>query len=66
VDECPGRAQRRRVPEDWWPYGISANRTTLDTYLRHHYEQGLSTRRWKIDEVFAPELLDAQYCSSTP
>lgn len=45
-------------PEDWWPYGVSANRTTLDTYLRYHHEQGLSTRRWSIEEVFAPELLD--------
>jgi hypothetical protein len=45
-------------PADWWPYGIAANRTTLDTYLRYHYEQGLSTRRWRIEDVFTPELLD--------
>jgi 4,5-dihydroxyphthalate decarboxylase len=44
--------------EDWWPYGISANRATLETYLRYHYEQGLSSRLWKVEEVFAPELLD--------
>jgi 4,5-dihydroxyphthalate decarboxylase len=44
--------------EDWWPYGISANRATLETYLRYHYEQGLSSRRWKVEEVFSPELLD--------
>ncbi|MFE0028205.1 4,5-dihydroxyphthalate decarboxylase [Amycolatopsis sp. NPDC059021] len=43
---------------DWWPYGISANRVTLDTFLRYHYEQGLSSRQWKVEEVFAPELLD--------
>jgi hypothetical protein len=43
--------------EDWWPYGISANRATLDTYLRYHHEQGLSSRRWQIEEIFAPELL---------
>ncbi|MEU5262620.1 4,5-dihydroxyphthalate decarboxylase [Amycolatopsis sp. NPDC021455] len=43
--------------EDWWPYGISANRTALDTYLRYHHEQGLSSRRWRIEEVFTPELL---------
>ncbi|WP_410593851.1 4,5-dihydroxyphthalate decarboxylase [Amycolatopsis sp. lyj-23] len=42
--------------EDWWPYGISANRTALDTYLRYHHEQGLSSRRWQVEEVFAPEL----------
>jgi 4,5-dihydroxyphthalate decarboxylase len=44
--------------EDWWPYGISANRATLEAYLRYHYEQGLSSRHWKVEEVFAAELLD--------
>jgi hypothetical protein len=48
-----------QFPEDWWPYGISANRTTLDTYLRYHHEQGLSDRRWRIEDVFAAELLDS-------
>ncbi|GAA5056864.1 substrate-binding domain-containing protein [Nocardia callitridis] len=48
----------RLLGADWWPYGISANRTALDTFLRYHYEQGLSARRWTIEEVFAPELLD--------
>jgi 4,5-dihydroxyphthalate decarboxylase len=45
-------------PEDWWPYGISANRAALDAYLRYHYEQGLSTQRWRIEDLFAPDLLD--------
>lgn len=44
-------------PEDWWPYGISANRATLDTYLRYHFEQGLSSRLWSTAEIFHPELL---------
>ncbi|WP_432855716.1 4,5-dihydroxyphthalate decarboxylase [Amycolatopsis sp. CA-161197] len=43
---------------DWWPYGIEANRTALDTYLRYHHEQGLSERRRRIEEVFAADLLD--------
>jgi 4,5-dihydroxyphthalate decarboxylase len=47
-----------QFPDDWWPYGIAANRTTLDTYLRYHHEQGLSARRWRIEDVFAAELLD--------
>jgi hypothetical protein len=45
-------------PEDWWPYGISANRAALDACLRYHYEQGLSPRRWAIEDLFAPDLLD--------
>ncbi|SFK57665.1 4,5-dihydroxyphthalate decarboxylase [Amycolatopsis sacchari] len=44
--------------EDWWPYGISANRTALEAFLRYHHEQGLSKRLLRLDEVFAPELLD--------
>jgi hypothetical protein len=44
-------------PADWWPYGTEANRHTIDTFLRYHYEQGLSDRRLTVDEVLAPELL---------
>lgn len=43
---------------DWWPYGVAANRPALDTYLRHHHEQGLSRRRWTIEELVHPDLLD--------
>ncbi|WP_433606713.1 hypothetical protein ACQP2P_30810 [Dactylosporangium sp. CA-139114] len=43
---------------DWWPYGIAANRTALDTFLRYHHEQGLSSRRWSVEEIFSAELLD--------
>jgi 4,5-dihydroxyphthalate decarboxylase len=46
------------LADDWWPYGVAANRTTLDTFLRYHFEQGLSPRRLTCDELFAPELLD--------
>lgn len=45
-------------PADWWPYGLEANRTTINTFLRYHFEQGLSARRLTCEELFAPELLD--------
>jgi 4,5-dihydroxyphthalate decarboxylase len=45
--------------DDWFPYGMSANRTAIDTYLRYHHEQGLSSRRWTADQVFATELADS-------
>ncbi len=48
---------RREMGEDWWPYGVEANRTTLETFLRYHHEQGLSKRRFKPEELFAPETL---------
>jgi 4,5-dihydroxyphthalate decarboxylase len=50
---------RRELGEDWWPYGVEPNRHVLDTFLRYHHEQGLSKRRLKADELFAPETLEA-------
>jgi len=29
----------------------------IETCLRYHVEQGLSERRWTVQEVFAPDLL---------
>ena len=43
---------------DWWPYGVEANRTALDTFLRYHHEQGLSARRLAVEELFAPETFE--------
>ena len=48
---------RRELGEDWWPYGFEPNRRVLETFLRYHYEQGLSKRRLKVEELFAPETL---------
>jgi 4,5-dihydroxyphthalate decarboxylase len=50
---------RESLGEDWWPYGIRANRAALDAFLRYHYEQGLSKRRWAIEELFVPSLLES-------
>jgi 4,5-dihydroxyphthalate decarboxylase len=50
---------RRELGEDWWPYGLEANRHVLDTFLRYHHEQGLSRRRFSPEELFAPETLES-------
>lgn len=50
---------RSLMGEDWWPYGLEANRHVLDTFLRYHHEQGLSRRRLKPEEIFARETLEA-------
>ncbi|MFY1638054.1 ABC transporter substrate-binding protein [Solwaraspora sp. WMMB335] len=42
---------------DFWPYGLAANRTVLETFLRYSYEQGLARRRLDPAELFAPETL---------
>jgi 4,5-dihydroxyphthalate decarboxylase len=47
---------RRLLGEDWWPYGLEANRTAVDTFLRYHHEQGLSKHRLTSSDIFAPCL----------
>jgi 4,5-dihydroxyphthalate decarboxylase len=48
----------RTLGADWWSYGYQANRHVLDTFLRYHHEQGLSARRLRPEELFAPETLE--------
>jgi len=48
---------RRLLGEDWWPYGVSANRSAVDTFLRYHHEQGLSSRRLRCEDIFVPGLM---------
>ena len=48
---------RQLIGEDWWPYGLEANRHVLETFLRYHHEQGLSKRLFKPEEIFARETL---------
>lgn len=51
-------ANRRLLGEDWWPYGLAANRKAVDTFLRYHHEQGLSKRLLTSQDIFVPEFLD--------
>ncbi len=44
--------------QDWWPYGIAANRKTLDTVLRYHHEQGITDRLFTVEDIFVPNLLN--------
>jgi 4,5-dihydroxyphthalate decarboxylase len=39
-------------------YGVKANRNVLETISQYVHEQGLSHRRVKLDELFAPSTLD--------
>ena len=44
---------------DFWPYGLEPNRHVLSTFLRYHFEQGLSKRHLTPEELFAPESLES-------
>ena len=50
---------KREMGDDWWPYGYAQNRHVLDTFLRYHFEQGLSPRRVQAEELFVPETMEA-------
>ena len=44
--------------EDFWPYGLEANRHALETYMRYLHEQHLTERHIPIEELFAPNTID--------
>jgi len=48
---------RALMGENFWPYGVEANRKTLEACLRYHREQGILKRSYKLEELFAPEAL---------
>jgi 4,5-dihydroxyphthalate decarboxylase len=47
---------RSVLGEDFWPYGIEANRTTLDAFAQYAFEQGVCQRKVPVEELFAPEV----------
>jgi 4,5-dihydroxyphthalate decarboxylase len=48
------RRAMEAMPEDYFPYGIAPNRTTLETFLRYAHEQGVIHRPVEPEELFAP------------
>jgi 4,5-dihydroxyphthalate decarboxylase len=44
------------VGEDLMPYGVEANRTTLDAFLQYAFEQGVCHRRLQPEELFPPQV----------
>ncbi len=49
--------ERQLFGDDSWPYGIEANRKSLEAFVTYAYEQGLCERRVAVEELFAPETL---------
>lgn len=52
------RRARAVLGQDVWPYGIAANRHTLETELRWSREDGLQARPVTLEELFDPGCLD--------
>ena len=45
------------IGRDWYPYGIEQNRPTIEALLQYTQEHGLTDRRLKIEELFAPSTM---------
>ncbi|MGH3342969.1 MAG: ABC transporter substrate-binding protein [Carbonactinosporaceae bacterium] len=50
---------RELLGDDYWSYGLEANRHALATFLRYHREQGLSRRPVQPEELFASESTES-------
>lgn len=51
---------RRLMGDDFWPYGIEANRKVLETFCQYAEEQGLTSRRVAVEELFASSTAEAR------
>jgi 4,5-dihydroxyphthalate decarboxylase len=51
-------ATRELMGENYWPYGIEANRKTLTALLQYSREQGLTHRTPSLEELFHPSTLE--------
>src|SRR5215469_8698278 len=49
--------ERQIIGPDWFPYGIEPNRPTIEALLQYVHEHGLTDRRVKLEELFAPSTL---------
>jgi 4,5-dihydroxyphthalate decarboxylase len=49
---------RQILGHDVWPYGVKNNAPTLEAATLYSHEQGLTKRKFTVNELFAPETLD--------
>jgi 4,5-dihydroxyphthalate decarboxylase len=50
---------QKAFDEDPFSYGIKANAAMLETIISYSFEQGLTQRKMKIEELFAESILDS-------
>ena len=53
------KAARDAMGDDYWAYGVAASRRTLETFVWHHFAQGLSSRLMSVDEIFHPATYES-------
>lgn len=47
---------RETFGDDFWPYGVEKNRTTIDALCGFLHDQGIAQRRVAVDELFAEAI----------
>ena len=50
---------RSAMGADFWAYGFTENRKVIETFLRYHHAQGLSSRLLQPEDLFAPESMES-------
>lgn len=50
---------RELIGADPFPFGIKTNQPMLETIVNYSFEQGLTARKMRIEELFAAETLDS-------
>jgi 4,5-dihydroxyphthalate decarboxylase len=55
---CYEHARRAKAifGDDFFPYGIDANRKTLDAFLQYAFEQGVCHKKLAPEDLFAPQV----------
>ena len=53
------KAARETLGQDFWSYGVEANRRTLEAFLHHHNAQGLSSRKVALEGLFDPSTYES-------
>lgn len=51
-------ATRELMGNNFWPYGIGANRKELELVMRYTHEQGLVKRLGKFEDLFHPSTME--------
>jgi 4,5-dihydroxyphthalate decarboxylase len=56
IDEM--EKEREILGDDPWAYGLEPNRGTLETLIQYTYEQGLISKRFEVESLFAKSTLE--------
>jgi 4,5-dihydroxyphthalate decarboxylase len=50
------RSAQAMLGEDFWPYGLEANRKTLQAFANFAFEQGVCHRQVELEELFPVQV----------